>query len=81
MKGMILGLAAGFVAGAVLAKTCKPCGQMIDEMTSGMKSKFKSGSCGQNKQSQQPSEQCECGSDCNCTDTQNCSCGETEQNG
>lgn len=59
MKEMILGLAAGMVAGAMLVRNCKPCSQFVDEVTTMVESKMKS-------QSGSKSSDCECGSDCGC---------------
>ena len=64
MKEMILGLAAGMVAGAALVRNCKPCAQFVDEVTTMATSKMKSQS---GSHQQQKSSDCECGSDCGCS--------------
>ncbi len=71
MKGMLIGLATGMVAGALLVKTCKPCSRFIDDMSQKYKSMGKKNS----QSAEQPSqENCECGSDCECG--YDCNCGE-----
>ena len=66
MKEMILGLAAGMVAGAMLVRNCKPCSQFVDEVTTMVESKMKSQSGSQ----QSKSSDCECGNDCGCSGNQ-----------
>lgn len=67
MKEMILGIAAGMVAGAALVRNCKPCAQFVDEVTTMVESKMKSGSQQSNSSS---GSNCECGSDCGCSGSQ-----------
>ncbi len=73
MKGMIIGLAAGFALGAVLVRTCKPCKQIVDDMTQAVGSKMK----GMQSGNKSASTECECGSDCNCDccESGNCESG------
>ncbi len=72
MKGMLIGLAAGMVAGAIIAKTCKPCSRFIDDMSEKCKSMGKKNDSGSRVAPSQ--EECECGSDCDCG--YDCNCGE-----
>lgn len=74
MKEMILGLAAGMVAGAVLVRSCKPCAQLADDVTAMVESKMKSSKGGQAK-----SAECECGSDCGCTGNRSQNGGQNSQ--
>ncbi len=70
MKGMLIGLTAGVALGAVLVKTCKPCKQLVDDVTQAVGSKMKEMQNG----GQAASMQCECGSDCNCDCCENGNC-------
>ena len=62
MKDLIIGLAAGVVAGALLIKNCKPCSQPVDEVTGMVESRMKQMSKGKGESR----SDCECGSDCSC---------------
>lgn len=74
MKEMILGLAAGMVAGAVLVRSCKPCAQFADDVSAMVESKMKS-----SKGDRSKSAECECGSDCGCTGSQSQNGGQNAQ--
>lgn len=62
MKDLIIGLAASVVAGALLIKNCKPCSQLVDEVTGMVESRMKQMSKGKGESR----SDCECGSDCSC---------------
>ncbi len=66
MKDMLFGLTAGLIAGAVLVRNCKSCERLVDDVTAMVESKMAQGSAAAKK-----STQCECGSDCGCTGTEN----------
>ncbi|MBQ7227089.1 MAG: hypothetical protein IJX05_01660 [Clostridia bacterium] len=40
MKDMLLGLVGGMIVGAVLARNCKPCANLIDDATEMVESKM-----------------------------------------
>ena len=76
MKGLIIGLAAGMAAGALLAVNCKECRKMIDKASAAAEKKMHS--FGKKESENVDNSGCECGEDCDCVRRAN-DCGSEEQ--
>ena len=67
MKDMLLGLVGGMIVGAVLARNCKPCANLIDDATEMVESKMDTM---HKAMKNVKSSECECGCDfengCDC---------------
>lgn len=84
MKGLIIGLAAGMAAGALLAVNCKECRKMIDKVSNAAEKKMQSMKKQNGSDEMENKSECECGEDCGNHENrgENCNCenGECREN-